>query len=276
MKQCAIYGFRNSINGKWYVGQTRDLATRKRCHFSSLERGDHYNFGLQRDFKTDGRASFEFHIIEVVTFEMLDESERKWISFHRSTDREFGYNIDIGGNSHKIMAEETKRKISLAQKGRIFTEEHRRKISLSRQRPLSPAQAAHMDKLHKAQIGGHPSDEARRKMSESGRQKKLSVEHRLKIGEANKGKHFIYGRQNTPETRLKISLALKGRKRAPFSAEARRNMSLAHMGKKMPENLRLRVIERMTGRTVSEETRRKQSIAQKARFARDKQSNIAA
>ena len=76
----------------------------------------------------------------------------------------------IYGHHNKTISEETKRKMSLAQKGRIITEEHRRKISESNK-------------------GKTYSDESRKKMSESKKGKKHTEEHRRKISESMKGKN---------------------------------------------------------------------------------------
>ena len=76
---------------------------------------------------------------------------------------------------------------------------------------------------------GKPSAEARLKMSISGKKKKLSEEHKRKIGLASKGRK--YGPRKcgpvSAETGRKISIALTGIKR---SAETRKKQSESKMG----------------------------------------------
>jgi len=122
------------------------------------------------------------------------------------------------GSSGCIPSDETRRKLSDAQKGeknhnygKIFSEEHRRKLS-------------------EASKGRTHSEETKRKQSEVkiGKNnpnygKSHSKEHRRKISEAQKN------RTHSEETKIKISEALKGK--TP-SEEHRRKISEAKKGKK--------------------------------------------
>ena len=89
---------------------------------------------------------------------------------------------------------------------------------------------------------GSPSEETRRKISQSLTGKTLSAEHRRKISEGGKGK------KRSAETRRKISEARMG---IIHSEETRRKLSEAKKGK--------------PGRKPSAETRRKLSEAQKGK-----------
>ena len=60
--------------------------------------------------------------------EEANEMEVALISLFKSTNREFGYNMQNGGNSVGKHSEETRNKISESHKGKIFSEEHKRKI----------------------------------------------------------------------------------------------------------------------------------------------------
>ena len=95
---------------------------------------------------------------------------------------------------------------------------------------------------HGGDGAGSPSAEARRKMSEARKGKKLSAESIRKRTEAQKGKkrsaesirkaaEANRGKKRSTEARRKISEALKGR---TFSEEHRRKISEARKGKKMP------------------------------------------
>lgn len=74
-------------------------------------------------------------------------------------------------------SEETKKKISEANKGKTFSEEHKRKISEAKKGKSN------------GRKGKHFSEETRRKMSEARKRKPKSEEWRRKHSEANRGKH---------------------------------------------------------------------------------------
>ena len=117
--------------------------------------------------------------------------------------------------------------------GMIHTEEAKRRVS---------------------EANSNPSEETRRKKSESGKVKIFSEEHRRKLSEAGKNRVL------SEESRKKISEKRKGIK---FSVEHRRRLSEAAKGKTMSDEARKRVSEVHTGKKTSEETRRKQSEAMK-------------
>jgi len=101
------------------------------------------------------------------------------------------------------LSNETKRKISTANKGRTCPEDVKERLS----------------KLNKGEkhpmYGKKRPIETRRKMSEARRGKRLSEETRRKISEAHKGlqcgeRHPMYGRHHTEEARRRISESHKG------------------------------------------------------------------
>lgn len=58
-----IYLITNKVNGKTYVGSTKDYIKRQNQHFYSLNSGKHHNVYLQRTFNKYGNV-FEFSILE--------------------------------------------------------------------------------------------------------------------------------------------------------------------------------------------------------------------
>lgn len=78
--------------------------------------------------------------------------------------------------------------------------------------------------------GKRPSEETRRKMSESHRGKTHSEETRKKLSESNKGeRHPFFGKRFSEETRRKMSEAHKGKR---FSEEHRKKISETKKGEK--------------------------------------------
>lgn len=128
MPSC-IYQILNKVTGKRYVGSASDYAKRCYAHRKKLMLGTHHSPKLQNSWDKHGADNFVFSIIEVISDKSkLTEREQHWIDVYRAV--EDGYNINpVAGSSRGIprgpRTEEVKRKISQAQKGRIFTEEHK-------------------------------------------------------------------------------------------------------------------------------------------------------
>lgn len=112
-----IYKITNVINNKVYIGQTiRDPMCRKREHFSSYEKNRH----LKNAYNKYTLDNFTFEVIdEANDNKELDEKEVFWIAFYKATDRECGYNLTSGGNSKKIITEETRALMSQIKKGKV-------------------------------------------------------------------------------------------------------------------------------------------------------------
>lgn len=122
-------------------------------------------------------------------------------------------------------------------------------------------------------VGYIPSQETRRKLSESQKGKTRSEETKHKISEANKGKTRseetkrkigAVSRNRNEETRLKISDAMKGNQHAlgkTHSEEAKYKMREA--AKNRSEEHRRKLSEAHKGKTHNEKTKRKISEATK-------------
>jgi hypothetical protein len=118
--------------------------------------------------------------------------------------------------------------------------------------------------------GGRISEEGRRRISEASKRQVVSPETREKIRLSKLGKPV-----HSPEARLKIGTAHKGRKHSEESSEKkrramkgriitedhRRKISEANKGHKLTDEQHKAMIEGMTGRKLSEEHRRKIALA---------------
>jgi len=78
--------------------------------------------------KKYGWENFTHEILfDGLTKDQAEEKEIELIKAYKSTNREYGYNIENGGNTYGTHSEETKRKISEGNKGKVFSEESKRK-----------------------------------------------------------------------------------------------------------------------------------------------------
>ena len=62
-----IYKIINKINGKYYLGSTKNFRKRKLRHLNELRKGVHHNIHLQRAFVKYGEENFKFILIEKCT-----------------------------------------------------------------------------------------------------------------------------------------------------------------------------------------------------------------
>lgn len=169
-----IYCITNVINGKRYVGQTKNLKRRMKQHFTEAPRQcDH---PMARAVRKYGRESFTIIVIEECDDSSVDQRERFWIVEYKTNDSNFGYNCDEGGNACKTLSAETRRKIS---------ESRKRWYASLNDEGIRNFRAAHQN---------HPpkTEEVKRAMSLRTKGIKKSSEHKNKIAKAHAarvGKH---------------------------------------------------------------------------------------
>lgn len=100
-----IYGYKNKITGKWYVGQTTcEIKERHRLHLSSAyhQNANDYNCLFHKKIRQYGIENFELIILEQVQEKsLLDERERYWINEKKSYVKNNGYNLTTGGQRRK-------------------------------------------------------------------------------------------------------------------------------------------------------------------------------
>lgn len=100
-----IYGYRNKINDKWYVGQTTmDIKERHRLHLSSTknEATSDYNTLFHKKIRQYGIENFDLIILEEVSEKhLLDSREQYWIKEKNSFVKDNGYNLTTGGQKRK-------------------------------------------------------------------------------------------------------------------------------------------------------------------------------
>jgi hypothetical protein len=120
-----VYKITNIVNGKIYIG--KDTLSNRNYMGSGVL--------IKRAIKKYGVDSFKKEILhETEDYNDLSNSEKYWIEFYKSNNRDIGYNISNGGdggdtisNNPKLV--EIKSKISRSMIGRDFSQDHREKLS---------------------------------------------------------------------------------------------------------------------------------------------------
>lgn len=220
-----IYCHRNKINGKRYIGQTRNLKRRwdspKNYKCSTL-----FYHAIQKY----GWENFEHIILEICCESNVDERERSYINLYNSNDIRFGYNLEDGGHSCKHLSEETKKKMSENLMGRYAGNKN-------------PMYGIHRFGKKSPHYGHHLSDETKKILSIKSTGNKnacgcvRSEEVKMKISKANSGKKasaetraILHAQRNTPEHKEKMRQLRLGKH---LSEETKRKMSETVAKKKL-------------------------------------------
>ena len=166
-----VYMHTNKINGKKYIGQTcRELEKRWGKNGCEYENSPHFYNAI---LKYGWDNFFHEILFTGLNHEQADKMESYLINFYKSNNKKFGYNIR-GGGSNGALGEESKKKISKANKGKKRTEEFCRAMSERNKGKNNP------------NYGNH----------------KLAGENNPNYGKHwNAGENnYFYGKKHTPET----------------------------------------------------------------------------
>jgi group I intron endonuclease len=202
-KISGIYGIKNTITGKFYVGSSVNVHVRWKTHASHLRRGVHHSVKLQNSWNKHGESAFIFGILEVIEAEeLLMQAEQWYLDNWNTVDN--GYNIrPTAGNA----------------KGTKHTQEWKDNMSAI----MAGNQYG---------VGVIASPERRAKMSAAMKGRKQTAEHRAKHSAA------ITGRKLTEEHKAKVSAAGKGRIKSQEEIE---KIAASHRGKKRSPEARARI-----------------------------------
>ena len=252
-----VYGARNRVNGKWYVGQTiHKLKTRMNGHMCKSRKGSEHAF--HEALRKYGIEGFSIQVLAACKDKPeMDAAEKFWIKKLNSMAHN-GYNLTEGGEG-VIPNEEERRRRSERLKGKKLPPEWCKALSEAGKGRKRSAES--IRKSSDAQRG-----KPRPNVSEMLKGKKCSEETRRKLSEATK-------RTMTPERRKEISDKQKeiastrpmGKRRLK-AMSARPNMKGENnpaYGKKWTEERKAAFSQKLKGRKFSEEHKAKISAAQK-------------
>lgn len=98
-----IYKITNIINGKVYIGQTKQGYLDRWCQHKSHARTGRSKHKLANAIRKYGEENFKVEAIEECPYEQLNEREVYWIKYYNSIKE--GYNIKTGGQEYSLYYE---------------------------------------------------------------------------------------------------------------------------------------------------------------------------
>ena len=175
-----IYMYTNKINGKGYVGKTKDFLIRNRKHIYSSynKRADDYNVAFHRAIRKYGIESFDVTILK----ENLTEDEMNyWEDYYIETFDLYakngkGYNLAKGGTGGNLIEGKTEEERKEIRQKRSNTwnnkteeemDELRQKQSELKKGKNHPMYGVHRYGKDAPMYGKHHTEETKRKMSEN-------------------------------------------------------------------------------------------------------------
>lgn len=210
-----VYKITNKIDNKFYIGSSCAMYSRKRQHFSLLNRGIHTNKFLQRAVNKHGIINFNFEVVLYCDKENLLLYEQTCLDNLKPQ-----YNLSPGvvGTFGYSWSKESKKNLSKSQLKRF-------------------SDPNEIEKIRIAHIGYMPTEEQKRKQSEALKGRKRPPEVVDRIRKANIGKKRSQEYKNylsrvksgvslSEEHKKSISRGLKGR---DISDEHRKNLSKANI-----------------------------------------------
>jgi group I intron endonuclease len=194
---------------KFYIGSTMNKAQRWARHRRELRQGRHINKHLQAAWSKYGETTFEFSVLEEVTTpELLFAVEQRYLDKHVGSPQCFNWSKYAGAPMRGKSGAET------PNFGKKLSEQTKQKLREANTGKNNPAWGV-----------------------------ERSAETKAKISEANKTNPWK-GAKHTPEAIAKIAAASAGR---PVSEETRLKRSLALKGREISSAQRLQISRTLSG-----------------------------
>jgi len=92
-----IYIIENVVNGKKYLGSSKEIEKRFRRHKKDLKNGNHHNIYLQRSWNKYGESNFIFTCIKECDINSLLDVEQEYLNeiFKTDSSKKYFYNISV-------------------------------------------------------------------------------------------------------------------------------------------------------------------------------------
>ena len=144
-------------SGKVYIGITGRTVERRWQGGRNYKNNKYFTNAINKY----GWDNIKHEILyENLIKEEAEQKEIELIAFYKSNNIKYGYNIENGGNSNGKLSEETKKKITIANKGkntlikgRHLTDEHKKKISRKEKGRISPMKGKHWSIEQRSNVG---------------------------------------------------------------------------------------------------------------------------
>jgi len=183
MKVPVIYKIRNVVNQKFYVGSTGNKRERFRTHRNKLRSSKHHCAHLQAAWNKYGEDCFVFEVVEVVSsIDELQKAEDVWLSEWVGNENCYNHGLRSGAPWRGVAKE------LHPNFGRVMSEDQKGVLRKARLAQPDP------------RIGKKHTEETKQRISTA----KM----------ANPSKYW-QGKTRSDETKIKISDAQKGVKKAP-------------------------------------------------------------
>ena len=169
-----------SPSSKVYIGITSQNPPERRWQRGLGYKNQKYFYNAIQKYGWD---NFKHEILySGLSKEEAEKKEIELIARYKSNQRNFGYNIDNGGNCVGKMSEEHKEKIRQTRINKKHTNQSKEKMSISRKKILLIPENNPM-------YGKHHSINSKNKISIAKKGKSLSLRTRQKISKASKNNH---------------------------------------------------------------------------------------
>lgn len=151
----SVYEHKNKTNGKRYIGITMQEPASARWHGGASYKNNTHFYNAIKKY---GWSGFEHNILrDNLTKEEALEAERYYIARFRSAEREFGYNISLGGDGVFSVSEQTREAMSRAGKRRMSRPDERQKNIERGKKQFATAEAREKDRQTQVQyLIDHP------------------------------------------------------------------------------------------------------------------------
>jgi len=173
---CGIYKITNLVNGKIYIGCSKDIEHRWQTHIKAKSK----NTAIHCAINKYGKDKFGFEVLLECPNICFDYWEKKYISDY-NTMTPNGYNLTNGGMYKVILSEESKAKFKKSTIGRKRSDEARKNMS-----------DAHKGKPSGG-LGRKHTEESKQKMSKANKGRVHTEESRTNMSNASSGvNYYIY------------------------------------------------------------------------------------